>query len=387
MAAVHEELKRWHDWTDPEYFQEGQQRETRFWRLFLRQLMPGQSSVQRTKLTLTGWFLILVALGIGMAAYNAASNILFMTLSLLLSSLVLSGILSQINFKKLEWELVAPANLRVGEPGVAEVSTFNGKRLFPSICLCFRVGSSAEDVLRRLYLSRSLRAGERMHLDWQFTPQRRGSCEVKVVGMESAFPFGFIYKTIGIEQSTEVWVWPARVEYSFAPDSGGHRRSLGVSRTQPGQGSDLLNIRAYQHGDAPRLVHWKASARMGKLMIRQLAKEGERAFVLSLNLSNELWDAESFERMCSVAASLAEDLFHAGRLEGYMNGSGEFMAVRSLRDLQDFFNYLAAAVPEVDTAFSGVVDTGYSARVSLMPSANNGVNIYVDDVLSGEAHG
>ena len=111
------EFRNWNDWTDPDFFAEGRQSERRFLPLFVRQLLPAR--IQKTKLTMTGWMLIIVAMGIGTAAYNTASNILFMTLSLMLSSLVLSGILSLINFKKLRWTLKAPKHLQVGEVGVA----------------------------------------------------------------------------------------------------------------------------------------------------------------------------------------------------------------------------------------------------------------------------
>ena len=103
VAKAQVKLKAWDDWTDPDFFTEGKQTEKRPIRFFLRQL--ASTNLQQTKLTITGWMLIFVALGIGSAAYNTASNILFMTLSLLLSSLVLSGILSLINFKKLDWSL------------------------------------------------------------------------------------------------------------------------------------------------------------------------------------------------------------------------------------------------------------------------------------------
>ena len=55
----------------------------------------------RTIPTLPGMMLIGLALGIGTAAYNSASNILFITLSLLLSGLVLSGVWSWINFREI----------------------------------------------------------------------------------------------------------------------------------------------------------------------------------------------------------------------------------------------------------------------------------------------
>ena len=47
---------------------------------------------QRIRPTLPGVVLIGLSLGLGMAAYNSSSNILFITLSLLLSCLILSGV-------------------------------------------------------------------------------------------------------------------------------------------------------------------------------------------------------------------------------------------------------------------------------------------------------
>ena len=54
---------------------------------------------QRILPTLSGTLLIALSLGIGMAAYNSANNILFITLSLLLACLILSGVLSWLNFR------------------------------------------------------------------------------------------------------------------------------------------------------------------------------------------------------------------------------------------------------------------------------------------------
>ena len=56
--------------------------------------------------TLPGVFLTLLAMAIGTAAYNTASNILFITLSLLLACLLLSGLLSWFNFKGVCWRLL-----------------------------------------------------------------------------------------------------------------------------------------------------------------------------------------------------------------------------------------------------------------------------------------
>ncbi len=379
MQIPSEELKIWHDWTDPDFFAGAEGREHRFIPLFLRQLLPAR--FRRTKLTLTGWILVLVAMGIGSAAYNTASNILFMTLSLMLSSLVLSGILSQINFRRLKWELHAPQHLQAGEVGMAEVDVSNGKTLFPTMSICFRVGSSASDLEKRLYLKQALGAGESTKLEWTFVPRKRGRCRVSLSGVESQFPFGFLLKVMGESLEEEVLVWPERIEHVFAPENGGRRFLSGASKRQAGMGSDLLKLRAYERGDPPRLVHWKATARMGKLMIRQLAEEGEGGFHLYLDPDASLWSGEQFEMLCSLACSLAEALFQIGRLETTRIAGEPPMRMRSLRDLHDFFDELAVLEPLRER--SHPVSGSMPNLITFRPSGERDVTIYVNESNAG----
>ena len=69
---------------------------------------------QRILPTLPGVVLIVLSFGIGMAAYNSSNNILFITLSLLLACLILSGVLSWLNFRGVEWRLQVSPPLRAG---------------------------------------------------------------------------------------------------------------------------------------------------------------------------------------------------------------------------------------------------------------------------------
>jgi uncharacterized protein (DUF58 family) len=391
MSNSHIETGRWHDWTDPDFFMEGRQRERRLIPLFLRQLLPRQ--LQKTRLTMTGWMLIIVAMGIGSAAYNTASNILFMTLSLLLSSLILSGILSLINFRKLHWSLRGPEHLQVGEVGMAEVALENQKRIFPSMGVVFQVGTSAQPNPVRLYLKHALPAGQGSSLEWTFVPARRGSFQVHLHGVESKFPFGFLLKGIGETVEETVLVWPARGEYSFQPLVDGRRFQSGVSKSQAGSGSDLLNLRVYERGDPPRLIHWKATARMNKLMIRQLAQEGESGFHLRLDPVAAEWSVAQFEALCSTACALAEDLFHAGRLETAGVGRGEATVVRGLRELHDFFDQLALLErPRSGTRKSAAAapptQTGSVERrntITFRPQGEGGVSIHVNGTQAGQA--
>lgn len=381
-TARQAEFRNWNDWTDPDFFVEGRQTERRFLPLFIRQLLPAQ--MRKTKLTLAGWILILVAMGIGTAAYNTASNILFLTLSLMLSSLILSGILSLINFRKLHWALKVPKHLQAGEVGAAEVVLENSKRVFPSMSLCFRVGTSEMTGERRLYMPSALAAGASTRLEWTFLPQRRGSLKIHLHGLGSKFPFGFIHKSLGKTQAHEILVWPARAAYQFSPQSAGRRYLSGVSRRASGQGSDLLNIRNYVPGDPPRLIHWKATARVNKLMVRQLAHEGESGYHLSIDPEQSLWSAPQFEYLCSLACALAEDLFHAGRLDSAYVLGEESILVRGLRDLHGFFDRLAtlSLVRHVDRRPLGQAPKN---QITFRPLGEGGIAIYVDDTQVGQA--
>src|SRR5204862_479654 len=62
--------------------------------------------------TVPGVVLIALSMGIGTAAYNSSSNILFITLSLLLSCLILSGVLSWLNLRGITWRLRLAPPLR-----------------------------------------------------------------------------------------------------------------------------------------------------------------------------------------------------------------------------------------------------------------------------------
>ena len=382
MAKAQAELRNWHDWTDPDFFAAGRQQETRFLPLFVRQLFSVE--VQRTRPTVTGWCLILVALGLGFAAYNTASNILFLALSLLLSSLVLSGILSFINFRKLTWTLQAPAHLKVGEVGTAEVDLTNSKALFPTLCVCFRIQTVLPNAEERVYMPQALGAGETAKLACSFMPQQRGRFEVRLSGVESHFPFGFLRKTLGASSEQSVLVWPARIDYTFQASPGGQRIASGISRRNAGLGNDLLNVRPYERGDAPRLVHWKATARLGKLMIRQLAQEGERGYHLYLDPDAARWSGAQFETLCSLVGSLAEDLFQQGRLESVTIGDADAMAVRSLHELHNFFDLLALLKrqPKRMAPISGL----RSNRITFRPCGESGIAIYVEANQAGQAH-
>ena len=366
--------------------------------------------------TLPGLLLIALSLGIGSAAYNTGNNILFIALSLLLSCLILSGVLSWLNFSGLRWRLAPGPALRVGRDTAVALELRSVKKFLPTYGLWFDLramatpstdsaGSpqagqvdigpgekkSVREILAavdkaetraRLFLRDRLDAGEEAHLEWIFQPARRGMLRLELSGVGSLFPFGFLRKTLGGGLRREVVVWPAPVEYRGEGTAVARRPQAGERVARVGSSADLLALRRYEAGDSHRLIHWKASARLGKLVVRQFAAESAEGFTLWLRTPAEVWTrTEQFELLVSFAATLAEDLFRAGKLLFAVVNDGLPMAVRGVRDLEEFMDQLAVVEcvdGEKPKAEGEKVFLVKQNLITFAPDGARGVAAYVD---------
>ena len=322
--------------------------------------------------TVSGVILIALCFGLGTAAYNSSSNILFITLSLLLSCLILSGVLSWLNLRGVAWRLDAPPPWRAGQTATVGLALRNGKDFLPTYGLWFEwtarptaaaaagakaestiLGSGidvrailkkteAESVTGNVALRERLEPQGETRLDWSFAPRRRGRLRIELTGVGSLFPFGFLKKYLGTNLRADVVVWPAAVEYRWQAVSGARRTGGNEQQARVGSGGDLLALRRYAEGDSHRLIHWKASARTRQLLVRQFTAESSQGYALWLRTGAERWPrAEQFEVAVSFAATLAEDLFRAGQLQSLALDAEPAVTVRHARDLEAWLDRVA----------------------------------------------
>ena len=345
---------------------------------------------QRIMPTVSGILLISVALGIGSAAYNTSNNILFITLSLLLACLILSGVLSMLNFKKVAWRLAPSGPFRVGQTSTIGIELRNTKKILPTYGLWFDVHTRTEPKPQRFVLRERLDPqGGETRLDWTWRPTQRGLEVVEIGAVGSLFPFGFLRKVLACEVRAEILVWPAPVEYQRFASRSPSRRQSGHAVNRIGHTGDLLALRRYAQGDSHRLIHWKASARLRHLMVRQFSSEQQEGYSLHLDSSAELWtDETQFELLCSFVATLTEDLFTTGRLGTVAIDQAPPRPTRSVRDLEGFFDDLAHLKPRPATGRPSQAPflhgnpgpTKGSAKLTLTfaPDGHRGVAAYID---------
>ncbi len=357
---------------------------------------------QRDLPTVSGMLLILLALGMGLAAYNTGNNILFIALALLLACLILSGVLAWMNFGRLRWRLRLPEGARAAVEQAVGLELSNQKKWLPSYGLWFewkawrrsarptvepdiksilKMGTSPAIAGVRALDGRIEPKGERT-LEWALTPDTRGRWSVQVTGVGSLFPFGFFKKSrLMTDNARELIVWPPVVEYQRHAIALWARQALGRPQARSGSGIELHALRPYRGGDSHRMIHWKATARVGRLMVRETAAEAEEGCRLRFETSALLWTKpEEFERGCALAATLAEDLFRAGRLRAVAIDAAAWIPLRRMRDLELFFDQLAVAQPTTDvtTAPSAAAAGATGNLLTFKPSGGGGVTAYLD---------
>jgi uncharacterized protein (DUF58 family) len=381
------------EWRGP-WVSSRRRRERRWRTLLWAMIYPTRG--HRIQPTVTGLLLIAVSLGIGSAAYNTANNILFITLSLLLSCLVLSGVLSWLNLRGVAWRLQYAGPWRAGQTQTVALELRNTKTLLPTYGLWFDFSATLfgmDDGAKpeRRHLQARLDPGGETRLEWPVKATRRGPMSLRLQSIGSLFPFGFLRKAVASDLGAEVLVWPASVEYRRHADGAAWRvvRSQGqVNR--PGQGGDLMALRRYTPGDSPRLVHWKASARLRHLMVRQFSAEGLEGFTIRMDSDAATWARpEQFELALSFAATLAEDLFRAERLQAVVIDDEPPQVVRRLRDVELFLDRLSQlqVTTRARSASAAPFSKGATSRrmMQIEPQGPRGVVAVLDGKIAASA--
>lgn len=225
-----------------------------------------------------------------LAAVNTGNNLLFLILACSLAGILISGVLSRVVLTGITLNLDLPEHIFAEQPILAELALRNEKPLWPSFSLRV-IGEPAEDqkdpgedngILTRPvffpYLARNSSAAQNVELRFA----HRGIYRQDAFGIRTRFPFGFFEKTRRVTSDISITVYP-RVEptdqfYEILPLLSGE-----IASYFRGRGHELHSLRAYQSTDSARFVDWKVSAKSGRLMVREFAREDERRVMLVLD--------------------------------------------------------------------------------------------------------
>jgi uncharacterized protein (DUF58 family) len=276
-------------------------------RLFRKFFRP-----RRVRLTSECWWFILLTLAIGTAAVNTGSNLLYLVLSMMLSFIVVSGILSEIGFRRIDVVRSLPYSVFAGDWFEVGVSVSNRKRVFSSFSLFVEDSPESAKVLqkqgRRCFVAR-IAPGGRALLLYTARVLRRGVFTFKNLRISSRFPFHFFENIVSLRKVQSILVYP-RI-YALQEDMlvSRHERSDALRKLSlhAAGDEDFRGLKEFRDGDNPRRIHWVSSARHRKLMVKEFEKQRANRVCVILDT---YWVApgekreENFETAVSLTASI-----------------------------------------------------------------------------------
>ena len=284
---------------------------------WLRRFRPPR----RLSFTREGRTVVLVALGVGFGAINTGNNLLYLLLGWVCSFIIASGFLSEATMRGLRVQRRPPPRVFAGQPFLMEISVENRKPRLASFSI------EIEDLVHERPLDKKcyflkIPAGKTQRTSYRHTFSRRGLYVFDGFRIATKFPFGLFRKSRDHDEQGEVLVYPQLVPVQRPAPRTESAGDATASRL--GRRGDFWGLRELRQGDDRRDIHWKSSARTGRLLVREYEDELNRkvavcvdnalpaAVLAALEDGAAPPEADALERAISVAASLALAYLDAG---------------------------------------------------------------------------
>ncbi len=261
---------------------------------------------RRLRIPFTGKAFLLVTLGIGVAAVNTGNNLLYMALSLNLSLILLSGVLSEATLRHVTLKARLASEAFAGGEAFLAVTGSAGTKRFPGISLAAILRSGEDSVTVRFP---DIAPGASVTRIVPFRPSLRGEIGSFHASLSTRFPFALFEKSLDLPVPAGILVYPR-------PSAPGTR--FGELPVLPASERPSLSgragpfprgVREHLPSDPVRDIHWKATARTGRWMVKE--REGEASPAADL-LVEEGDTPERFEVRLSEACGAVLELERRG---------------------------------------------------------------------------
>ncbi|MEE2642021.1 MAG: DUF58 domain-containing protein [Planctomycetota bacterium] len=147
---------------------------------------------------------------------------------------------------------------------------------------------------------------------------KRGHYRLRPSRISTSYPIGLVRASAKIDNGESLYVAPPQGTLSSVwadwsePDEVDEPRGLGNKGIQDGL---FYGIREFRQGDSRRAIHWRTSARLGKLAVKQFEKQTDRELNIVIDLHGTPEKSNGAELALSFAATLMEQVCMAGHCE------------------------------------------------------------------------
>jgi len=208
----------------------------------------------------------------------------------------------------------------------------------------------------------------------------RGHYRLGPVTLQGSDPLGLFVRNRDVRQATEVIVYPRPLPLPQLYLQGLSSYRLSELRTAPlaGATQEFYGIRPYQYGDDLRRVHWKSTARTGRLAIKEYEQRVSAAATVILDLHRRshrgVGAQSSLEYAVTIAASFAQHVTDSGNSLCLISTGADGYVLpmdRGEHQLHKALEHLAVAKADGAADFAAAL----GARLSEIPPASTVIAI------------
>jgi uncharacterized protein (DUF58 family) len=195
---------------------------------------------------------------------------------------------------------------------------------------------------------------------------RRGTFRIEPMVVRTGDPFGFFEAAAAVGRPTVVTVFPRvvplpRWRLPNANLEGSHSAPERTLQTTP----LATTVRPYAPGDSFNRIHWRSTARLGEIQVKEFDLEQTADVWLYVDLEASVQEGEgdisTVEESLRIAASIAHDAIIENRAVGLTTSGHRLVSIpadRGPRQRQKIMQLLAAVEGDGSTPLAEVLLTG-----------------------------
>jgi uncharacterized protein (DUF58 family) len=219
---------------------------------------------------------------------------------------------------------IRPTRVTAGEAATALLTITNASRRRSAPTTA---AESVDGSVARVLVP-ALAAHETYRADYPLPTRRRGVYRAGPLTVRHGDPLQLMAIPERHAAASVLYVHPVVDPVRPPPTSPSIDRDGATSSLAPQGGIAFHHLREYVHGDDRRLVHWRASARTGRLMVRHNTIPAETLMAVVLDTSAAAYeDDDAFEGAVRAVASLCAAVLDAGFPLRFWTTAGEAMTV------------------------------------------------------------
>ncbi len=264
-----------------------------------------------------------VSIVLGVLSINSGNNFHYLATAAMLGFMLASGVAGRRNIRVAEVSFEFPDEIYADIPFLLFVEVRNPNRRVPIYLIEVKVDGKP-------LMFPVVNPGETSRQSVAFSFSSRGGHRIEEVLLYSVYPFNLFTRYWPIEGDLSVTAFPTPLKpageqlYLRTDDERLNGKS---SRLQAEE--DTIGVRPYVEGDNMRQIHWKTSARTGKLSTRIYDDSGSGGGKV-IDLERLLLGGK--ERALSLAAHAIRESILSGEPVGMQGGEAFFPISAAKKD-------------------------------------------------------